>query len=146
MLNRRNLAAVGAFAATTLALARGADAAPSDEASVGKAVEAYRIALLSSDKSKLEDICSNNLSYGHSSGKVQDKTVFVTEAAKSKWNSISFSDEKNQVAGNNAISRFIFTGENVADGKPNAVKIGVLIVWVAEGPDWKMLARQGYKI
>jgi hypothetical protein len=146
MLNRRNLAAAGAFAATAFALARSADAAPSDEASVGKAVEAYRTALLSSDKSKLEAICSNNLSYGHSSGRVQDKAEFVTEAAKSKWNSISFSDEKNHLAGNNAISRFIFTGENVADGKPNAVRIGVLIVWVAEGSDWKMLARQGYKI
>jgi hypothetical protein len=146
MLNRRNLAASGAFAATAFAFARTAGAAPSDEASVGTAVEAYRIALLSSDKSKLEAICSNNLSYGHSSGKVQDKTVFVTEAAKSKWNSISFSDETNHAAGDNAISRFVFTGENETGGKTNAVKIGILIVWVAQGSDWKMLARQGYKI
>jgi len=44
-----------------------------DEAAVDKAVEALRKALLEKDKARLEQLAADQLSYGHSSGKVRQK-------------------------------------------------------------------------
>ena len=147
-INRRHLAAAsaGAFSALAIgaapALAAGADAAVSD------AVEAYRKGLLSADRKQLEALCADALTYGHSSGRVQNKAEFIAGATdpKTTWKSITFIDQTNQVAGSNAMSRFIFTGENESEGKTSSLKFGVLIVWVEEHGQWRMLARQGYKI
>jgi hypothetical protein len=42
--------------------------------------------------------------------------------------------------------RHLFTGENESDGKTNAVKIGVLMVWQKQDGRWKLLERQAYRI
>ena len=140
MFNRRGIAAL----AMTLALSAGTQAAP--DTSVDKALEAYRSALLSSDKARLSSICADAMSYGHSSGKVQDKDVFVSEAIKSHWNSITFSEVTSTVAGSNAISRFIFSGENVNNGQTATTRFGAVIVWTKTQGKWKILVRQGYKL
>lgn len=50
------------------------------------------------------------------------------------------------VAGNNAIVRHAWESESgTGDGKWNVSKIGVLQVWVKQGADWKLLARQAFR-
>jgi len=148
-VDRRHLA-IGAGALLAAAgLSRVAAAhGAKDEASLAQAVEAFRVAMQKSDKAAFEQLCSNALSYGHSSGKVEDKATFIANATngKSAWESIAFKDLSNKTSHDLGISRFILTGESESEGKTNAINIGVLMVWREEEDSWKLLARQAYKL
>src|SRR3954462_2713532 len=48
-----------------------------EEAAVTAAVENLRKAMIDGDKAGLQNITADQLSYGHSSGKVEDKATFV---------------------------------------------------------------------
>jgi ketosteroid isomerase-like protein len=149
-ITRRNLAAVGALAIGMASLLEStpsfADSA--EEAAVDKAVEALRKALLEKDKARLEQLTADQLSYGHSSGRVESKSQFVDGVMTSKAvvKSIAFPELSITVAGNAAIARHLFEAEMEIDGKPTNVKIGALQVWQKQDGNWKLLARQGFKL
>jgi ketosteroid isomerase-like protein len=65
---------------------------------------------------------------------------------KATVKSINFPDLKIAVAGDAAIARHIYESESETDGKPSRVRIGSLQVWQKQGGNWKLLARQGYKL
>jgi ketosteroid isomerase-like protein len=142
------LAGSGALCATVLGLGSELAAQSTDEAAIGQAVEAFRKAMVGADRSQLEALCADQLSYGHSSGRLETKTQFIDNAVsgKSVWKFITLTTQTSQIVGNNAIARHIFTGENESEGKTNAIKIGVLMVWLKQDGHWKLLARQAYKI
>jgi len=50
------------------------------------------------------------------------------------------------VAGDAAIVRHLYESEMETDGKPTNVKIGALQVWQKQDGNWKLLARQGFKL
>ena len=85
-ITRRHLAAAGALALGTLSLSQSPSSAAesADQAAVDKAVEALRKALLEKNKAGLEQLTADQLSYGHSSGKVQSKAEFVDGVMMSK--------------------------------------------------------------
>ena len=120
----------------------------SDEAAVAQAVEAFRKAALAKDRNQFETLCADQMSYGHSSGRIETKTQFIDDATgpRSVWKFIDLSNQNIQIVGNNAIVRHMFTGENVSEGKTSAIKIGILMVWQKQDGRWKLLARQAYKI
>jgi ketosteroid isomerase-like protein len=148
-VTRRNLAITGAVALGAASLLGGsavlADA--SDEAAVKDSVEALRKALLAADKSQLEQLAADQLSYGHSSGKVQNKAEFVdgVMTRKAVVKSLDFPELTVAVAGDAAIARHLYVSESETDGKPNNVRIGSLEVWQKQDGNWKLLARQGFK-
>lgn len=148
--NRRTMAAATLFSAVALGLpaAALADKKKKDDASVAAAVEAFRVAMLKGDKEAFEKLCSNDLSYGHSAGKVETKAEFIAAStgANAAWKSIAFNDVTNKALDDEAISRFILIGQTERDGKTNNIKIGVLMVWREEKDSWKLLARQAFKI
>src|SRR4051812_14179211 len=78
-LSRRHLAAAGAPSLRTSSLLRNASAQAesSERAAVQQAIEAMRKAVLAQDKAKLEQFTAEQLSYGHSSGRVENKAEFV---------------------------------------------------------------------
>jgi len=149
-ISRRHLAAAGALALGALNLLQSASSAAesADEAAVDKAVEALRKALLEKDKARLELLSADQLSYGHSSGKVQTKAEFVDGVMTSKalTKSIAFPELSITVVGDAAIARHLFEAEMETDGKPTSVKIGALQVWQKQTGNWKLLARQGFKL
>lgn len=144
-ITRRDMAAVGALALVAAASPL-AHAESADEGAVKKAVDDLTKAMMAADKAKLEALVSDQLSYGHSSGKVETKAEFVGVVAGKKtiYKSITLSDPTVSVAGNNAIARHTFAAEVEVDGKPSSPKIGVLQVWVKDGGAWKLLARQAF--
>jgi ketosteroid isomerase-like protein len=148
-VTRRDLAVLGAVALGTASLVRGsavlADA--SDEAAVKENVEALRKALLSADKGQLEQLTASELSYGHSSGKVQNKAEFIdgVMTRKAVVKSLTFPELTVAVAGDAAIARHVYASESETDGKPNSIRLGVLAVWQKQDGNWKLLARQGFK-
>jgi len=125
-----------------------AHAASGDDESVGAAVEAYRKAMLTRDKAALEAMTLPLLSYGHSSGKIQNKAEFIAGATdpRSTTKTLEFTDTWNEIVGDNAISRFIWNSESETEGKTSQTRIGVMIVWQKQNGTWKLLARQAYKI
>ena len=148
-MSRRSLAAaVTAGAMLASGCLTDAVAQAGDQALVAQAVEAFRKAMKAGDRAQFEALCAPEMSYGHSAGKIQTKAEFIAEATngKSTWKSLDLSDIKNSIAGNNAISRFILTGETESEGNLTPVKIGVLMVWQKQENAWKLLARQAYRI
>jgi len=149
-ITRRNLTAAGALAFGMSSLLRDAPALAeaAADAAVGQAVEGLRKALLTADKGELEKLAADQLSYGHSSGKVQTKAEFVDGVMTSKAivKSLTFPELSIAVVGNAAIARHLFEAEMETDGKPTSVKIGALQVWQKQDGNWKLLARQGFKL
>ena len=139
-----------AFAATAAAILPSlpAHAQGNEEAAVNAAVEALRQAMLAADKAKLEALVSDQLSYGHSSGVIESKPVFVSVVAEKKtiYKSINLLEPATTVVGNNAIVRHVFTAETEANGKPGSAKVGALQVWQKQDGAWKLLARQAFRL
>jgi ketosteroid isomerase-like protein len=149
-ITRRDLTVAGALALSVPSVLFGspAFADAGDEAAVKQNVEALREALLKADKAQLERLSADQLSYGHSDGRVQNKPEFIdgVMTRKATVKSINFPDLKIAVAGDAAIARHLYESESETDGKPNSVRIGTLQVWQKQGGIWKLLARQGYKL
>ena len=145
-ITRRHLAAAGALAVAAASLPAHAESA--DEAAVGKAIEDLTKAMMAADKARLEALTADQLSYGHSSGKVETKAEFIGVIADKKtiYKSITLSNPSVAVVGNNAIARHIFAAEVEAGGQASSPKIGVMQVWVKDGGGWKLLARQAFRI
>jgi hypothetical protein len=144
----RRLALAAAIAAPALMRARPGQAAEPDGAAVEQAVDALTKALLAGDGAALDALTHEGLSYGHSSGVVQDKAAFIEPLAskRASFPSITLSDRSVSVVGDDAIARHVFTGESVANGKTSPVHIGVMQVWHRDGGRWRLLARQAFKI
>ena len=119
-----------------------------EEKEVAAAVEALRKAMVDADKSKLESLTSGALSYGHSSGKIEDKATFVETivSGKSDFVSIDLKEQTIKLSGNTALVRHQLSGETNDSGNPGSVKLGVLLVWQKQQGQWKLLARQAYKL
>ncbi|WP_080055375.1 nuclear transport factor 2 family protein [Spirosoma aerolatum] len=119
-----------------------------DQDAVSQAVEQLRVLMISPDKAKLEALAADQLSYGHSSGKIEDKAAFVEAlvSGASDFVSIELTDQVITVVDNTALVRHKLTGETLDKGKPGQVKLSVLLVWVKQKGSWKLLARQAVKI
>ena len=149
-ITRRDLAVAGALALGVPSLLFGspAFAEAGDEAAVRQNIEALREALLKADKAQLARLTADQLSYGHSDGRVQNKPEFIdgVMTRKATVKSINFPDLKIEVAGDAAIARHLYESESEMDGKTTNTKIGTLELWQKQGGNWKLLARQGYKL
>ncbi|RZL48505.1 MAG: nuclear transport factor 2 family protein [Pedobacter sp.] len=119
-----------------------------DEVSVLAAVENMRLALISGDRTALENVAATDLSYGHSSGKIQDKAAFVEAIASgsSDFVTVEYKNQTVKVTGKTAIVRHELHAKTNDGGKPGEAHIGVLLVWQKQGKDWKLLGRQAFKL
>src|SRR3989337_1316957 len=100
---------VGCLVSTTLLLAQSAD-----EKAVAAAVEKLRKAMIAANKPTLESLVVDELSYGHSSGLVENKAEFVDEFVTGKTvflDNLTFSDQTIKMAGDAAIVRHRLTGD-----------------------------------
>jgi ketosteroid isomerase-like protein len=91
---------------------------------------------------------TDQLSYGHSAGRVENKAQFIDGATsgRSTRKFITLTDQTINIVGDTAIVRYTFTGESERDGKTNPVKLGVLTVWHKQDGHWKLLARQAVRL
>ena len=117
------------------------------EKDVSIAVEALRVAMIDADEIALRDRVSDALSYGHSNGNVEDKTMFVKNIVTGKdvFKSIELYDHVISVVDDMAIARHRFKADVVVSGTPISNDIGVLQIWRLEGGKWRLLARQAFK-
>lgn len=118
------------------------------EKQVAAAVENLRLAMISGERSALENIASDKLNYGHSSGKVETKQEFVESIAsgKSDFVTCDFTEQKITMNGKVAVVYFNLSAKTNDNGKPGEVNLKLMTVWQLEKGGWKMLARQAVKI
>jgi ketosteroid isomerase-like protein len=149
-VSRRDVVVAGAFAlgASSLLLGSSASAQVGDEAAVAQNVEILRKAWQQADRSGLDQVTSEQVSYGHSDGRVENKEQFIQNvmARKQVVKSLTFPDLKLFVVGNAAVVRHIFLSESEQDGKATTTRIGVVQVWQKQDGNWKLLARQGFRL
>ena len=119
-----------------------------DEAAVAQAIESLRKAMFARDVKQFEALISENVSYGHSAGRIENKKEFITAALanKSVMKSLEFTDQTIKVTGDKAIVRNTYNGVSELDGKTNTTKIGVLLVWNKEAGTWRLYARLAYRL
>lgn len=114
------------------------------ETAVADAVKQLTEALLSGDRESLAAIAADELTYGHSSGTIEDKAAFVEAVASGKtdFTKIDISDQTISVVGKIALVRHKMS----ADLGEVHVGLGILTVWAKQKGGWKLLARQAYRI
>ena len=137
-----------AVATLSLAITIGSNAQTKDENAVGIAVEKLRKALVDGQKEELEAIAMDQLSYGHSSGKIQNKQEFVEAivSGKSDFVTIDLSDQTISISGKTAIVRHRLDARTNDSGKPGEVHLLILLIFQKEKKEWKLLARQAVKV
>lgn len=123
--------------------------AAASEAQVAAAAEALRVAMVDPAREKLESLVADELSYGHSSGRVDTKASFIADllSGASDFVTIDITDQTIRVVNaNTAIVRHTLSAQTNDGGKPGQVKLKILGVWQRDGQGWKLLARQAVRV
>lgn len=120
----------------------------SDEKAVSAVVENLRQAMVDGNRDALSRLSMDQLSYGHSSGLVEDKATFVENIASghSDFVTIQISDQSISIVNDVAIVRHKLLGETVNNGTPGKLNLSVLLIWKKTKGEWKLLARQATKL
>ncbi|EJM95718.1 nuclear transport factor 2 family protein [Herbaspirillum sp. YR522] len=133
--------------ACTMMLSQGAAAAPNDTQAVEAAVEKLRVVMVDPDLKQLDALTSKDLSYGHSSGKVQTQAEFIDDlkTGASDFVNIKLLEQTVKVIGDTAVVRHTLDADTNDSGKPGHVTIKILQVWTKHHGHWQLLARQAVR-
>ena len=152
MLKTLILAATAALALATLSgcaapAASSASSSAASEQAVAAAAERLRLAMIDPTSAALASLVADDLSYGHSGGRVDTKDSFIGDLVngKSDFVTIAITDQTIKVVGHTAIVRHTLTADTNDSGKPGKVQIKILGVWQQQGGQWKLLARQAVR-
>jgi hypothetical protein len=121
----------------------------SPEAEVANAVELFRQTMLKPNQKVFEALTSEKLTYGHSSGLVEDRATCIASmvSGKFKFLTLKLSDQTIDVVGNTAIVRHVFFADTHDQGKEvGTANLKVMQVWIKEAGKWKLLGRQAVKL
>ncbi len=125
------------------------DVGPASTDSVATAVELFRKTMVDPDQETFDRLISEHLSYGHSTGLIEDKATCIASMVSGKFNfeSLDLTDQTIEVVDNTALVRHTFFAHTHDAGKdPTTVKLKVLMVWLKQQGQWKLLARQAVRI
>lgn len=119
-----------------------------DEPAITAIVESFRKALIDPDKPTLDRLTLDQLTYGHSSGLIQNKSEFEEAllSGKSDFVSIDLSQQTIMVVGNTAWVRHTLTAVTNDGGNAGTTHLSVLLVWMKVKGQWRLLARQAVKV
>lgn len=119
-----------------------------DQKAVAEASEKLRSAMISGDKTVLESLILPELTYGHSSGHIDNAKEFVEKLVSKQSNflNIENTNQSIQIVDKTAIVRNHLYGKTADLGKePGEVNLDILYVWSKTKSGWKLLARQAVK-
>jgi hypothetical protein len=117
------------------------------ERQVADAVQSLRKAMIDGDRKALEMITDDDLSYGHSSGRIENRTEFIDNivSGRSDFVTMELTNQSILIEDKTAIVRHELKGEINDNNKPGTVHLLVMLVWVKDDGRWKLLARQAVK-
>ena len=115
---------------------------------VEEAVTKLSKLMVKPDSLALDKLILNNLSYGHSSGKVQTKQEFMHSllSAESDFVDINLTDQTVVIQNKTALVRHTLNAKTNDKNIPGNVKLYILLIWSKEKAGWKLLGRQAVKV
>ncbi|MGN8056501.1 nuclear transport factor 2 family protein [Pedobacter sp. 22163] len=119
------------------------------EKEVNEAVNKLIGLMINPDSLGLDKLLLNNLSYGHSSGKVQTKQEFMHSLLSGEsdfLDDIILGDPKTIVQGNTALVRHKLMAQTNDKGVKGSVNLYILLIWSKEKSSWKLIGRQAVKV
>ena len=119
-----------------------------DAQAVAAAAEQLRLAMIDPTRERLGPLVAEELSYGHSGGRVDTKASFMSDLldGKSDFVTIAISEQTVRTSGPDvAIVRHTLSADTNDAGKPGKVTIKVLGIWQKQAGQWKLLARQAVR-
>ncbi len=125
-----------------------AQAQSKDSLQVAKAVNQLAELMVNPDKAALEALVSDQVSYGHSGGKLEGRTSFIESltSGSSDFVKINLTDQSIQLFGKTAIVRNKLFASTNDGGKPGEVKLALILVWQKQQKTWQLIARQAVKL
>ncbi len=119
-----------------------------DVIKVADTMETLRKAMIDPDKAVLEKITHEDLSYGHSSGLIETKAMFIEALTSnnSDFKTMDLTEQTVKVVGKTAIVRHKLMAETANKGVAATTKLNVLLIFTKVKGEWKLLARQAAKI
>lgn len=123
-------------------------AASSDESDVAKAVDQLTQAMLHKDIGQLEALTAENLTYGHSSGNIQDKKAFISdiETGKSAFKELKMLNQKITLSGDVAMVRHHFSAQAINKEKGIVpTEIENFQIWQKQDGKWLLIGRQAFR-
>ena len=120
-----------------------------DKEMVLQTLKKFDDAVIERDEATLNALTATNLSYGHSSGKIQDKAEFVDDVVNGSFQFVSITNDNQSVniSENVAIVRHILSADATNAGQPTKVHIGIIMVFqLDENDKMVLLARQAYRL
>jgi len=119
------------------------------EKEVNEVVDKLISLMVNPDSLGLDKLLLNNLSYGHSSGKVQTKQEFMHSLLSGESDflgDIILGDPKTTIQGNTALVRHKLMAQTNDKGIRGSVNLYILLIWSKEEDGWKLLGRQAVKV
>lgn len=116
---------------------------------VEEAVKIFNSAMVNPQREVLEELCADQLTYGHSSGLIQNKEEFMDDLINGPFNfsSVEALDQTVHLSGETAVVRHIFFAQATKEGEPLEIKLGNIEVFKRnKAGKWELLARQAYKL
>ena len=103
----------------------------------------------SKDSIILDNLAARTLTYGHSHGKLQTREEMIQSVTRNKsiYTDTAIWDMKIFINGKTAIVRYLFKAkENKRDGTVAILDLGMMLVWVKEKREWKLMGRQAVSL
>ena len=118
-----------------------------EQRSVARYVETFRSAMISADSATLLRLTSTGLSYGHSTGRIENRAEFITSltSGKSDFIDIDLKEQQVTISGNTAVVRHLLHAKTNDNGRPGVTDLRVMQVWQKRKGFWYLLARQAVK-
>jgi ketosteroid isomerase-like protein len=114
---------------------------------VAQAVDHLTQAMLHKDIPELNALTAENLTYGHSSGKIQDKKAFIDdiETGKSAFKTLEMQNQTITVSGDVALVRHHFSAQALKGTEVMPTEIENFQIWQKQEGKWLLVGRQAFK-
>jgi len=124
-----------------------AAASSSPDKDVAQAVDHLTDAMLHKNITQLQTLTAESLTYGHSSGKIQNKKEFIAdiETGKSAFKTLEMQNQTITVSGDVALVRHHFSAQALKGTEVVPTEIENFQIWQKQDGKWLLVGRQAFK-
>ena len=117
------------------------------EKDVAQAVDHLTQAMLKKNIPELQALTAENLTYGHSSGKIQDKEEFIAdiETGKSAFKTLEMQTQTITLSGDVALVRHHFSAQALKGTEVVPTEIENFQIWQKQKGQWLLVGRQAFR-
>jgi ketosteroid isomerase-like protein len=124
-----------------------AAASSSGEKDVAQAVDHLTQAMLKKNIAELNALTAENLTYGHSSGKIQNKQEYIAdiETGRSAFKTLEMQNQTITLSGDVALVRNHFSAQALKGTEVIPTEIENFQIWQKQKGKWLLVGRQAFK-